>query len=199
MTKDSLVSLAQRLYEIFSTHAGQCHSRVNNGRWLGWENEKSVWNSSGTERRECADRSQTNNRTHFPACPRGSPSRVREACGSKPQQDRACWVITCTRTWRRCVATATEANAGDGSRSGRIFAAFQRKHPSRVTWTLMSYMSVGDPLRHKSLLVNNSTLAPAVIVTGLGQWPILLKPVLLGQNHSISSSGVPISPLSLAT
>lgn len=89
------------------------------------------------------------------------------------------------RTWRRCVATATEANAGDGGRLGRIFAAFQRKHMSRVTWTLMSYMSVGDPLRHKSLLVNNSTLTPAVIVTVLRQWPILLKPVLLGQNHYI--------------
>lgn len=29
----------------------------------------------------------------------------------------------------------------------------------------MSYMSVGNPLRHKSLLVNNSTPTPAVIVT----------------------------------
>lgn len=52
-----------------------------------------------------------------PPAPKGAPSRVREARGSKPQQARACWVIT---RRRRDVAVATlgTANIGDGGRWG---------------------------------------------------------------------------------
>lgn len=77
--------------------SGHCHGRVNAGSSVGWQNENGVWRSSGKERQNRADRSQTNNRAHFPACPRGLTSRFRETCRFRPQQDGACWAQTCRR------------------------------------------------------------------------------------------------------